>query len=520
MKYQRVVLAGFLGIFSVILPAAAQTPTNRQRATRPAPSSTPPARPSATPARNAPQVPPGGTLAIVNGQALTLSDLNPSVREAVEGLEKDMPTVRKQALDARINTLLLESEATKRKVTGTQLMDAEVNNRIVDPTDAEIRAVYEANRAQVGNADLATVQPQIVAYLRGQAGQKLADAFIAKLRASHTVVNGTTDINAPNIPPTTVLATVDGKGVVAGDFEERLKPFLYKLRREMFDAEVRALDQKINQMLLETDARKRSLTPEQVFKLEVADKVHEPTEAEITKFYDDNKGRIKGDLATLRPDIANLLKDQQVNRLEAEFAQRLRKTATLQIFLKEPEPPVQAISEDSDPSRGDANAPVRVVVFTDFQCPSCAMMHPVIEEALRPYANRVRLVLRDFPLAMHPQARKAAEAANAANAQGKFFEYINVLFKNQSALDIASLKKYATDLGLDRAKFDASLDSGQYAEEVNRDVADGEAYGVDGTPSIFINGVRLRNLTPEGIRAAVDGALTSKATAAPKGASR
>jgi protein-disulfide isomerase len=134
-------------------------------------------------------------------------------------------------------------------------------------------------------------------------------------------------------------------------------------------------------------------------------------------------------------------------------------------------------------------------------------MHPIVEDALKAYGNRARLVVRDFPLPMHPEARKAAEAAGAANAQGKFFEYINLLFKNQSALDVASLKKYASQLGLDRTRFDAALDSGQHAMEVSRDVQDGEAYGVDATPTIFINGVRLRNLTAEGLRAAIEQAL-------------
>jgi protein-disulfide isomerase len=324
---------------------------------------------------------------------------------------------------------------------------------------------------------------------------------------------GTANVNTPNLAPSTVLATVDGRAITAGEFEERLKPFVYKVRREIFEGEARAVDMRINQMLLEAEAKKRNLTPDNLFKTEVADKVRQPTDAEITKFYEDNKARIKGDLASLRGDISKLLTEQQVSRLESEFAKRLRTGATLQIFLTEPEPPVQAISIDDDPSRGEKNAPVTIVVFTDFQCPSCAAMHPVVDEAQKSYGNRVRLVIRDFPLVIHQQARKAAEAANAANAQGKFFEYIAVLFKNQSALDVASLKKYATDLGLDRAKFDAALDNGQYAAEVNSDTADGEAYGVDGTPTIFVNGVRLRNLTPEGLRAAIDRALASKTAA-------
>jgi protein-disulfide isomerase len=508
MKYRNLVCAALLGLFLLASSVMAQRPRAGQR---PAPKTTPPAKPAATPAaKPAGVAPTPGTLAVVNGQAITLADLDPKVREVVDGFDANLPNLRREALDARINTMLLESEAQKRKVTGEQLMDAEVNNHVTEPTETDIKAVYDANRQQIGDTDIAKVRPQIVSYLKGQATQKLVNEFLTRLRSSHSIVMGTTDVNAPNLSPATVLATVDGRAITAGDFEERLKPFVYKLRREIFEAEMRAVDMKINQMLLEAEAKKRNQTPEAIFKLEVADKVRPPTDAEIAKFYEDNKSRIQGNFASLRGDIANLLRDQQINRLESEFAQRLRAGASVQTFLAEPVPPVQTISTDDDPARGDAKAPVTVVVFTDYQCPSCAAMHPVIDDTLKAYGSRVRLVLRDFPLVIHAQARKAAEAANAANAQGKFFEYIAVLFKNQAALDVASLKKYASDLGLDRARFDAALDSGQYAAEVGNDVADGEAYGVDATPTIFINGVRLRNLTAEGLRAAIDRAMTSK----------
>jgi protein-disulfide isomerase len=139
-------------------------------------------------------------------------------------------------------------------------------------------------------------------------------------------------------------------------------------------------------------------------------------------------------------------------------------------------------------------------------------MHPVLEEVLKSYGNKVRFVVRDFPLNQHEWARKAAEAANAANAQGKFFEYIAVLFKNQKALDVPNLKKYASQIGLDRARFDAALDRGMYAAEVQKDVEDGEMYGVGSTPTIFVNGVQLRVLSDEGLRAAIDRAASTPKT--------
>ena len=515
MRYRNFVCAAVLGLF--VLPAItlAQTPRPKvvPKATpRATPKPTPAA--TATPAQQTPQQTPQqpGALAVVNGQTLTLADLEPKVREVVESFDQNMPTLRREALDARINQMLIDTEAQKRKVTREQLIDAEVNNRVTEPTEADVKAIYDANKQQIGDADISAVRPQIVQYLREQARQKLVNDFIQRMRAATTITPGA-DVNAQNLTPSTVVATVGGRAITAGEFEERLKPFLYKMRREIFDAEARAVDMKINQMLLEAEAKKRNMTPEAVFKAEVADKLHEPTDAEVTKFYEENKARIKADLPSVRADIAGLLRDQQQNRVESEFAQRLRSGVPVQIFLTQPDPPVQNINTDDDPARGERSAPVTVVVFTDYQCPSCAAMHPVIDETLKSYGNRVRLVVRDFPLVMHAQARKAAEAANAANAQGKYFEYIAVLFKNQSALDVDSLKRYATELGLDRAKFDAALDSGQYAAEVSNDIAEGEAYGVQATPTIFINGVQLLNLTPEGLRAALDRALAQKTAA-------
>jgi protein-disulfide isomerase len=210
------------------------------------------------------------------------------------------------------------------------------------------------------------------------------------------------------------------------------------------------------------------------------------------------------------------LRDQDQRRLEFELSERLRKTANVRWLISEPAQPVQNVSPDDDPARGAANAPVTIVEFTDFQCPACAAMHPVLEEVLKSYGDKVRFVVRDFPLNQHENAQKAAEAANAANEQGKFFEYIALLFQRQKALDVPSLKKYASELGLNRTRFDAALDRGTYAAEVQRDIEDGEMYGVGSTPTIFINGVQLRVLTADGLREAIDRAAKSRATGQPQ----
>jgi predicted DsbA family dithiol-disulfide isomerase len=301
--------------------------------------------------------------------------------------------------------------------------------------------------------------------------------------------------------------TVAGRPITAGEINERLKPIAYKLRLNTYMLAKQALDFTINDLLVLAEANRRNVPPEEIVRKEISEKVRLPTEAEIAKFYTENKTKIPGELASVSNQIASYLQEQDRQRLERALSERLRTGADIRWLISEPALPVQAISIDDDPSRGVANAPVTIVEFTDFQCPSCAAMQPILDEVLKSYGSKVRLVVRDFPLAMHANARKAAEAANAANEQGKFFEYTALLFKRQNALDLASLKKYASELGLDRARFDAALDGGKYAAEVKHDVDDGEMYGVDSTPAIFVNGIALTEMSSEALRALIDRGL-------------
>jgi len=450
-------------------------------------------------------------LAIVNGQNLTTADIDPRARQLADTLDARIAETGNQILEMEINTLLLATEANRRRLTPQQFYDLEVTRKIVDPPAAEVTKFMEDNRVAASHAD---ARKEVIEYLRSEREAAISAALVKRLRASTPVVKGAS-LSGPNMPASAVLATVGGRAITAGTINDRLKPIVYNLRLNTYRPQRESLDQTIDNMLLLAEANRRAVGPEEIVRTEVSDKLRPPTEEEVAKFFTENKASFKGELGPVRNQIAAYLQEQNQFRLEAELSTRLRKGANIRILLTEPAAVVQTVSVDDDPVRGPANAPVTVVEFTDFQCPSCAAMHPVIEEVLKLYGTKVRFVVRDFPLAMHADARKAAEAANAAHAQGKFFEYAALLFKNQKELGVLSLKKYATQLGLDRARFDAALDSGKFAAEVRHDIAQGELYGVGATPTIFINGVMLTELTSDALRAAIDRAL---ANAAPKAA--
>ncbi len=490
-------------VFSQTTPrrAGAGTPPRTATATpAPTPSTARVASPQVTP------LPLTQQLAVVNGQNVTLGDLDPSVSAELQQLPQKIAEARRQVLEMQINTKLLDIEANKRRMTSQQLYDIEVTKKITDPTAAEIQQFFDANRDQLGGQELDKIKPDLVVLIRGKKEEQLSDALVSRLRAGNPVVAGV-DINSPNPTASAVFATVGGQPLVAGPIVERLKPVIYRLQQEHYQVEREALDRTIDDVLLIAEANKRSIGPEVIVRTEITEKLHHPTEAEITKFYNDNKANITGELPVVHDQIATYLEQQEQGNLERALSDRLRKGATVKILLTEPEPPVQIINTNGEPARGDATAPVTIVEFTDFQCPACAAMQPILEGVLKSYGNKVRFVVRNFPLQKHPDARKAAEAADAANAQGKFFEYTALLFKRQDKLDVPSLKKYATEIGLDRVRFDAELDNGTHAAEVKHDIDEGQIYGVNVTPTIFINGIMLEDLSADGLRVAIDKAI-------------
>jgi protein-disulfide isomerase len=451
---------------------------------------------------------------VINGRTITSAEFEPAVREKVEGVDREIAENKEELLDLQINTLLLQAEARRLGITTERLYAQEVTSKLAQPTPAEVKKFMDEHPQELAGLDRSVMSAQVATYLVNEREEKLSLQLIERLKKMHPVVPGV-DINTPGLKEDAVVATVAGQPVKAGAIYERLKPVAYRIRMTAYETAKSRADVLVNSALVVDEANKRGIGPEQIIRAEISDKTKPPTEAEIRKFYDDNKARISGEFEQVRYQIATYLQEQDKQRLEKELADRLQKGANIRWLLTEPPQPVQAVSTDDDPSRGDVNAAVTVVEFTDFQCPSCALMYPVLEEVLKPYGNSVRLVVRDFPLSMHENALKAAEAANAANAQGKFFEYIALLYKRQKALDTPSLKKYASELGLNRQKFDAALDNGTYAGEIKHDITDGEMYGVGSTPTIFVNGVMLRVLSPEGLKQAIDRAAAARRASAP-----
>jgi protein-disulfide isomerase len=161
---------------------------------------------------------------------------------------------------------------------------------------------------------------------------------------------------------------------------------------------------------------------------------------------------------------------------------------------------------------------VTVLEFSDFQCPYCIRARPTVARVRETYGDKVRWAFRHFPLPsdVHPLAQKAGEAAACADEQGKFWEMHDRLWASNGQLEVPALKSAAAAIGVDRARFDACLDSGRHADVVEKDLGAGSGWGVSGTPAFFVNGRLLVGAQPfEAFQQVIDDELERIGAASP-----
>ncbi len=161
----------------------------------------------------------------------------------------------------------------------------------------------------------------------------------------------------------------------------------------------------------------------------------------------------------------------------------------------------------NSPVRGNKNASVTIVEFSDFQCPYCAKSQPVLEAVLKAYPEDVKLVYKNYPLPFHRQARNAAKAFLAAGEQGKFWEMHDLIFENYNRLSVKKFNEFAEQIGLDVNKFMADYNSNKYDMQIQIDISLGNKVGIRGTPTFFVNGKRMMRRSFADFKEAIDKSL-------------
>jgi len=315
---------------------------------------------------------------------------------------------------------------------------------------------------------------------------------------------------------TRIVATVNGENITEQQMLQVATPELLKLEanrpqpqaaydRARLEIQWRALNSIIEDKLITLEAAKNKMTREQLLNAEVDSNVQTPSPEEVDEFYEANKAQIPLPKAQALPQVRQYMIDSSRRRFREMLVTNMRRNFKVVTFL---DPLRTDVATAGYPSRGPAAAPVTIVEFADFECPFCGGFYPTLKLIEKNYADKVRLVYRQFPLTnMHPNAQKAAEASLCANEQGRFWEYYDALFSDQSRLSVPALKQTAQTLGLNSAAFNTCLDSGKHAATIQKDKDEARKIGVSGTPTVFINGRLLGGRSYAEVQEVIDDEL-------------
>jgi len=279
-----------------------------------------------------------------------------------------------------------------------------------------------------------------------------------------------------------VVVEIDGVPVTADEFE-RKQPALFQARNTLYETQRKAVDQFVDEYLLERQAKKENVSVTELLKRHVENVIAPEPSDEVVKVY--FEGVDSNDpYEVAKPKIREYIKQRRLAKARAAYMQSLRSEAKVSVRLEAPR--VQLSLKDT-PLRGEKSAQVTVVEFADYECPYCQIIHPHVAKLKADFGEKLAFAFKDLPLPNHANAQKAAEASHCAGAQGKYWEYHDQLFEKK-ALDVAGLKQTARDLQLNGEAFDKCLDTGAEAAKVKASFEQAQALMLPGTPAFFVNG--------------------------------
>ena len=276
-------------------------------------------------------------IGVVNGVKIAKQDLSPETQSRVEQLQRQVVAARARELDLQIDAMLLEAEAKKRGVTAKQVINDEVIAKVQAPTEADAQAFYDKNKDKF-QTEFKDEKSKILEFLNYERQAELARKLAERLRVAAQVKV----LAKPTAPPANdadrarVLAVVNEKQITMGDIENSLRPLIAKVQQEVYTLRKQDLEVKMNDTLLSQEAQKKGVTTRALLDTEVTAKVAPVTDAEAQTFYNENKERISGEFAQVKPQIIQYLRERKDREATIAFAQQLRRGATIQINLTAP----------------------------------------------------------------------------------------------------------------------------------------------------------------------------------------
>ncbi|HVO33624.1 MAG TPA: thioredoxin domain-containing protein [Elusimicrobiota bacterium] len=291
------------------------------------------------------------------------------------------------------------------------------------------------------------------------------------------------------------VAKIGDTTLTEKQMDDELGARLYEAENNLYQVKKGWIDSKAQDILFNQAAKAAGLSRRDWESREIDAKVSQPTMQEIQQFLQRYPPQAAASTETLH-QVTEYLAGQKRSDRQNEVFNELQKQNPVKILVKKPEAPhIQVTYAPDDPVKGSLKAPVTIVEFTDFQCPYCKKSQDTLHQVETNYADKVKLVARQYPLPFHNRAKPAAEAAMCAKEQGKYWEYREKLFDKQQ-LEDADFTRYAQELGMNMPDFQKCLSDHRYAQRIDHDIADGQKFGVQGTPHFFVNGRPISGAQP------------------------
>lgn len=290
------------------------------------------------------------------------------------------------------------------------------------------------------------------------------------------------------------VAKIGSETITAEQMEAPIAARVFELEQELYRVRRERLDDLIMETLLEKEAAAQGVAMDELINNVIPKSGVTVLDDEIDRYMQENQQRLRSWTGTpeeLRNRVRTFLEGQKRQQLVKEYVKTLEPKFGVTVLLKAPEWVVTKVDTAGNMSLGPADAPVSVVEFSDYQCPACRQSHEAVRKIREEYAGRLHWVFKDYPLKMHKDAKRAAEAARCAAEQGKFWEYQDVLYTAQGELPTERLEGFARDMGLAGEPFKKCLDEGRYRHKVEKDLADAKRADIDSTPTFIINGRRI-----------------------------
>jgi protein-disulfide isomerase len=300
-------------------------------------------------------------------------------------------------------------------------------------------------------------------------------------------------------PKAGVVANIGGQEIAEEELIGDDKLDFFELKKREYDLKMDRLNRLIVEKLVGAEAKQAGMTLDDYINKKIIGGDGQPkvSESEYKKFIAEKKVPESQLNPQLKERIMAYLQSMKRQELIQAHVSKLTQKEPVEVYFNKPKMQV-AVETGNGPMFGDPDAKVKIVEFSDFQCPFCSRAAETVEQLKKKYGNKIAFYYRQFPLPMHSNAMPAAQASLCVNEQGapKFWKWHDLAFKNQQNLDAASLEKYAKEAGANVDKFKECVAAKKYADAVKTDMEYGEKLGVKSTPTFFINGEILNGALP------------------------